>query len=133
MGQDQSAPSGPPKLSPLSLSCTSISQRQRLEKEAGEDPASRFLDQSLQDVERAAQEGCHLCHLLLESLTKTERQNLEGCGKIAYGYWQHGLGDGIAFDFYYPVPGTGSAEYLTKSILVQPEEGPLSQGLSTFA
>ena len=100
MGQDQSAPSGPQKLSQLCPSCTSIFKGQRVEKEAGSDPAPRVLDQFLQDVERAAQEGCHLCHLLLESLTKTERQNLEGCEKIAYGYWQHGLGDGIAFDFF---------------------------------
>ncbi len=84
-------------------------------------------------MEGAAQEGCHLCHLLLESLTKAERQKLEGCQKIAYGYWQYGLGDGIVFDFYYPVPGTDSKEYLTKSILVQPEKGLLSQGLSTIA
>lgn len=133
MGQDQSAPSGPRKLSQLCPSCTSIFQGQRVEKEAGEDPAPQVLDQSLQDVERAAQEGCHLCHLLLKSLTKAERQTLEGCGKIAYGYWKHGLGDGIAFDFYYPVPGRGSAEYLTKSIFVQPEEGPPSQGLFTLA
>ena len=133
MGQDQSAPSGPPKLSQLCPSCMSIFEGQRAEKEVGPYPAPRVLDQSLQDVEGAAQKGCHLCHLLLESLTKTERQSLEGCEKIAYGYWQHGLGDGIAFDFYYPVSGTDAKEYLTKSILVQPEEGLLSQSLSTLA
>ena len=43
------------------------------------------------------------------------------------------MGDGIAFDFYYPVPGTDAKEYLTKSILVQPEEDLLSQSLSTLA
>ena len=83
-------------------------------------------------MEGAEQKGCHLCHLLLESLTKAERQKLEGCEKIAYGYWQHGLGDGIAFDFHYPVPGTDSTEYLTKSILVQPEDDLLFQGLSAL-
>ncbi len=41
--------------------------------------------------------------------------------------------DGIAFDYYYPVPGTDSKEYLTKSIFLQPEKGLLSQGLSTLA
>ena len=133
MGEDQSAPSGPPKLSQLCPSCTSIFEGQRAEKKAGPYPAPRVLDQSLQDVERAAQEGCHLCHLLLESLTKTERQTLEGCEKIACGYWQHAIGDGIAFDFYYPAPGTNATEYLTKSILVQPEEGLLSQSLSSLA
>ena len=133
MGQDQSAPSGPQKLSQLCPSCTSIFEGERVEKEAGDDRALQVLDQSLQDMEDAAQEGCHLCHLLLESLTKAERQKLEGCEVIAYGYWPHGLGDGIAFDFYYPGAGTGSTEYLTKSIFVQPEEGLLSQGLSTLA
>ena len=133
MGQDQSAPSGPPKLSQLCPSCTSIFEGQRVEKEIGPYPAPRVLDQSLQDVEGAAKKGCHLCHLLLESLTKAERQNLEGCEKIAYGYWQYRFGDGIAFDFYYPVSGTDSKEYLTKSILVQPEEGLLSQGSSNLA
>ena len=91
------------------------------------------MDKSLKGVEGAAQEGCHPYYLLLETLTKAERQDLEGCENIAYGYWKHGLGDGIAFDFYYPMPGTQSKEYLTKSILVQPEKGLLSQGLSTTA
>ena len=133
MGQDQSAPSGPQRLSQLCLSCTSIFEGQRVEKEVGPYPAPQVLDQSLQGVEEASQKGCHLCRLLLESLTKPERESLEGCEKIAYGYWQHGLGDGIAFDFYYPKPGTDAKEYLTKSILVQPEEGLLSQGLSALA
>ena len=129
MGQDQSAPSEPQKLSQLCPSCTSIFVGQRAEKEVGPYPAPRILDQSLQDVEEAAQKGCHLCHLLSESLTKTERENLESCEKIAYGYWQHWIGDGIAFDFYYPEPGRSSKDYLTKSILVQPEQGLLSQSL----
>ena len=133
MGQEQSAPSGPRKLSQLCPSCTSIFEGDRAEKEAGPYPAPRVLDKSLQGVEGAAQEGCHLCHLLLETLTKADRQDLEGCEKIAYGYWKHGLGDGIAFDFYYMVPGALSKEYLTKSILLQPEEGLLSQGPSTIA
>ena len=100
---------------------------------AGPDPAPRVLDQSLQGVEGAAQEGCHLCHLLLETLTKADRQDLEGCEKIAYGYWKHWIGDGIAFDLYYPVPSAHSKEYLTTSILLQPEERLLSQGPSTIA
>ena len=65
----------------------SIFEGDRAEKEAGPCPASRVLDKSLQGVEGAAQEGCHLCHLLSETLTKAERQDLEGCEKIAYGYW----------------------------------------------
>ena len=133
MGQEPSDPSGPQKLLQLWSSCTSIFEGQRVEKEAGPDPAPQVLNQSLQDVEGAAQEGCHLCHLRLKSLTKAERQKLEGCEMIAYGYWQHWLGDGIAFDFHYPVPGTDSKEYLTKSILVQPEKGLLSQGISPLA
>ena len=105
MGQDQSALSGPQKLSQLCSSCTSIYEGQRAEKEVGPYPAPRVLDQFLRDVEGAAQKGCHLCYLLLASLTKTERQSLEGCEKIAYGYWQHGLGD-VAFDFYYLMVGS---------------------------
>ena len=133
MGQDQSAPSGPQRVSQLCSSCTSIFEGDRTEKEAGPCPASRVLDKSLQRVEGAAQEGCHLCHLLLETLTKAERQDLEGCEMIAYGYWNVGFNGGIAFDFYYPVPGTQSTEYLTKSILMQPEKGLLFQVLSTIA
>ena len=133
MGQEESAPSGSQRLSQLCPSCTSIFEGDRAEKELGPAPAPRVLDQSLQGVEGAAQGGCHLCHLLLESLTKSERQDLEGCEKIAYGYWQYRLGDGIAFDFYYPSPVTDSKKYLTKSIIVQPEKGLLSQGLSTIA
>ena len=83
-------------------------------------------------MEGAAQEGCHLCHLLLETLTKAERQDLEGCEKIACGYWKVGLDGGIAFDFYYPLLGTQSNDYLTKSTLMQPEKGLLFQVLSTI-
>ena len=133
MGQDQSAPSGPQRLSRLCSSCTSIFEGDRAEKEAGPCPAPRVLDKSLQGVKGAAQEGCHLYHLLLETLTKAERQDLEGCEKIAYGYWKVGLDDGIAFDFYCPVPGTQSNEGLTKSILMEPEKGLLFQVLSTTA
>ena len=133
MGQDQSAPSGPQRLSQLCPSCKSIFEGDRAGKEAGPAPGPRVLDKSLQGVEGAAQEGCHLCHLLLETLTKAERQDLEGCEKIASGYWNVGLNGGIAFDSYYPVPGTQSNEYLTKSILMQPEKGLLFQVLSTIA
>lgn len=133
MGQDQSVPSGPRRLSQLCSSCTSIFEGDRAEKEAGPCPVPRVLDKSLQGVEGAAQEGCHLCHLLLETVTKAERQDLEGCEKTAYGHWKVRLDGGIAFDFYHPVPRTQSKEYLNKSILMQPEKGLLFQVLSTIA
>ena len=111
-----------PEALQLCSSCMKIFGMDRVEKQVEPYPSPRVLDQYLQGVEGTAQEGCHLCHLFLE-----------GCAKIASGYWKVGHNDGLAFAVYYPVPGTQSTEYLTKSLFIQSEKGLLFQVLSTIA
>ena len=106
----------------LCEACGVIFKRRRVDKALGA-PAPKTLHQSLRDVSLAARQCCHLCHLKLDLLTDAAKKNLDGCERIRYGFRESKVGDGVAFDYYYPRPQPGSEEYLQKSVVMKDATG----------
>ncbi len=112
--------------SSLCLPCRSIFSGNRQEKPLGVTAKAHFL-QTLQGLQASAESGtCHLCYIRWHDLSRKEREDLQGCTKVTFGFWRSGVGDGIVFEYFYPhLPENGKA-CLTKTILLKSVDGDLT-------
>lgn len=112
--------------SSLCLQCRSIFSGNRQEKPLGITAKARFL-QTLQGLQTSAESGaCHLCYVRWHDLSRKEREDLRGCTKVTFGFWRSSVGDGIAFEYFYPRPPANGKACLTKSILLKSVDGDLT-------
>jgi hypothetical protein len=120
-----SAPaSSPSKMhSSLCIPCSSIFSGTRKDIPRGVTAISHFW-QTLQQLQASAESGsCHLCYIRWHDLSSKEREDLQGCTKVTFGFWRSSVGDGIAFEYFYPQPLENEKVCLTKSVLLKPVDG----------
>ena len=112
--------------STLCLHCRSIFSGNRQDKPLGVTAKAHFL-QTLQGLQASAESGaCHLCYIRWHDLSRKEREDLRGCTKVTFGFWRSSVGDGIAFEYFYPRPPANGKACLTKSILLKSVDGDLT-------
>ncbi len=112
--------------SSLCLQCRSIFSGNRQDKPLGVTAKARFL-QTLQGLQASAESGaCHLCYIRWHDLSRKEREDLQGCTKVTFGFWRSKVGDGIAFEYFYPRPPENGKACLMKSILLKSVDGDLT-------
>jgi hypothetical protein len=119
--------------SSLCLQCRSIFSGNRQEKPLGITAKAHFL-QTLQGLQTSAESGaCHLCYVRWHDLSRKEREDLRGCTKVTFGFWRSSVGDGIAFEYFYPRPPENGKACLTKSILLKSVDGDLTSSPKVHA
>jgi hypothetical protein len=80
--------------------------------------------QTLQQLQVSAESGsCHLCYIGWHDLSPKEREDLQGCTKVTFGFWRSSVGDGIVFAYFYPRPLENKKLCLTKSVLLKLVDG----------
>lgn len=106
----------------LCQTCTSMFQGERKDKPLGV-TATQPLNQTLQELESSAENGCHLCYIRWHDLSPAERLALTGCEKVTFGFWKSRVGDGIAFEYFYAQLQVQPKPCLTKSVMLKPVDG----------
>ena len=101
----------------LCQTCQSIFTGQRKDKAPGA-PTEADLNQTWDELELSAQQGCQLCWLRFNQVSDNEKTTLSRDQSIRYGYWESRVGNGIAFDY----TRLGGEKPLTHSISVVPGE-----------
>ena len=87
--------------SPLCLACSQIFTGTRKEQGKGRHNKEVYrMNQKLCEVEDAAHKICHLCSLKWESLSATEKSQLQGCDLIEYAF----TATQLLFHYSYPRP-----------------------------
>lgn len=115
--------SSPPNRGPsLCQTCRSIFEGQRKDKPLGVTAAHPFK-QTFQELQSSAEQGCHLCYIRWQDLSPADRVALQGCIKVTFGFWQSSVGDGIAFEYFYPRLSKDGNSCLTKSVILKPIGG----------
>ncbi|CZR67858.1 uncharacterized protein PAC_17757 [Phialocephala subalpina] len=117
-------------LSTLCQPCASIFRSQYKDKPLGVTATHNF-PQTVEQLQSSAESGCHLCYIRWDDLTPKDREALRGCAKITYGFWKSKIGNGIAFEYFYPTPPATGKPYLTVSVLFKPLDefpNPLAGG-----
>lgn len=109
--------------SSLCIQCNSIFSGTRRDKPLGVTATAHFW-QSLQQLQASAESGeCHLCYIRWRDLSPKEKEDLQGCTKVTFGFWTSLIGDGVAFEYFYPQPFKNGKECLTKSVMLRTVDG----------
>lgn len=106
----------------LCTPCRNIFLGTRKDKSLGVTATNPF-QQTLQELQASADNDCHLCYIRWHDLSLKEREDLQGCTKVTFGFWKSSVGDGIAFEYFYPRPPQDGKLCLTKSVLLKPVDG----------
>lgn len=109
-------------LSTLCKPCSSIFRGQYKDKPLGV-TATHHFPQSFELLQSSAEADCHLCYIRWNDLTLKDRDALRGCTKITYGFWKSNVGDGIAYEYFFPIPHAIEKPCLTLSVLFKPLDG----------
>jgi hypothetical protein len=98
-------------------SCNSLFRGERQDKPLGVTATTPF-PQTLEELQCSANRGCHLCFIRWNGLSAAEKDDLRGCTKVTFGYWESAVGNGIAFEYFYPNGPCKSdgKQCLTKSV-----------------
>ncbi len=108
--------------SSLCTPCKNIFSGTRKDKPLGVTAINPF-PQTFQELQASAENNCHLCYIRWNDLSTKDREDLQGCTKITFGFWKSSVGDGIAFEYFYPMPPKTGKLCLTKSVLLKPLDG----------
>jgi hypothetical protein len=112
--------------SSLCLQCRSIFSGNRQDNPLGTTAKAHFL-QTLQGLQTSAESGaCHLCYIRWHDLSPKEREELQGCTEVTFGFWRSRVGDGVAFEYFYTRPPENGKQCLTKSVLLKSVDGKLT-------
>jgi hypothetical protein len=113
----------------LCQTCSSIFRGNRKDKPLGV-TGRHPLNQTLQELQSSAENGCHLCYIRWNDLSAADKLALRGCVKVNFGFWESRVGNGLAFEYFYAIqPLEERTPCLTRSLLFKPVDGVCSHML----